>query len=106
MGGLKVRHPLFNGLLKLHTRRALTRQGYSHDEASALVAMAGQAEIDRAEVDSDTTLPAEAVEGVVGVVAALGDGAILKALLDFLKSPQGQALIQALIAILLAMIGV
>jgi len=39
-------------------------------------------------------------------VGKLGDGTILNAIMDFLKSPQGQALIDALMKMLLGLLGV
>jgi hypothetical protein len=41
---------------------------------------------------------------VEGAVGKLGDGTILQAILDFLKSPQGQQLIDALVKMLLALL--
>lgn len=47
---------------------------------------------------------AEALAGVKIVGTAIGDGKIIDAILDFFKSPQGQALLDALLKLLLGLL--
>jgi hypothetical protein len=93
-----MRHRLFNGLTKLRTRTTLREQGYGVDEASALLANCESAQIEQAAKQANVSLPEN------NAVGAIGDGTIINAILEFLKSEQGQALIAALIQILLSLI--
>ena len=47
---------------------------------------------------------AETISGVKVVGTAIGDGKIIDAIIDFFKSPQGQALIEALIKLILSLL--
>lgn len=84
-----MRGPLFYALTRLHARGALRRQGYGFFQINEMM--------DAAE---DDIIDAAAME--VGIPrTGLGDGTIIQAILDFLRSEQGQALISALIKLLL-----
>ena len=79
---------MFHSLVKIRVTNGLVRQGYSRSDARAMA----------------STLTPHLIDGAMASVApdgAIGDGTILKALLDFLASPAGQQLIQLLISILL-----
>jgi hypothetical protein len=81
---------------KVHARRELSNQGYSFRQINeAMQHVDGQA------VSAAAMMAGPEVEGAVG---KLGDGTILQAILDFLKSPQGQQLIDALVKMLLALL--
>lgn len=90
----------FHIALRIETRLALRAKGkgfwdiqeamsnWSDDLPGIAAGMAG------------VTIPPE-VNSAQGAVGAIGDGTIWKAIIDFLKSPAGQQLIAALIALLL-----
>lgn len=88
--------PLFRGLVRVRLRTALRRKGYSFGQAWDMV--------DEAEDDVLDELITTAAEQT-NAVAAIGDGKLLQALLDWLKSEQGAAFLDALLKLLLAMIG-
>lgn len=83
-------HPL----LKLRVRTALRAQGKSWSEVNGIMDGWDDSLPDMAA----TMLPDDAKDAAVG---ALGDGTLIQALIDFLKSPAGQALIAMLIKLLL-----
>lgn len=87
-----MRHPLFNALVRRAARRELEKRGYTDQNIDDMLACA----------TSDVIADAQAKAGVE--MGAIGDGTILNAIIEFLKSPAGQALIQALIALLLGQI--
>lgn len=90
-------HPLLTFYAKVHARRELSNQGYSFRQINeAMSHVDGQA------VSAAAFSAGPEVEGAVG---KLGDGTIIQAIVDFLKSPQGQALIQALVQMLIHLIG-
>lgn len=84
--------PVYYTVVRLATRRELRQQGYRFSEINT--AMDG--------CDDDVIDAAEIVTGVQ--VGAIGDGKVIQAILDFLKSEQGQQLIAALIQMLLLLI--
>jgi hypothetical protein len=55
-------------------------------------------------VDSDVVDAAAMMAGVVEKVGAIGDGKILQAIIDFFKSPEGQALIKAIVEMLITLL--
>jgi hypothetical protein len=83
--------PLFYSLTRLQTRLALRKEGYGFFEINGILDGAEDEVIDAALVASG------------GVPVALGDGSILKAIMDFLKSEQGQALIKILLGLLVGL---
>lgn len=90
-------HPLLTFYAKVHARRELSKQGYSFRQINdAMSQVDGQA------VDAAAFSAGPDAEKAVG---ALGDGQIIQAILDFLKSPQGQALLDALVKMLIALLG-
>lgn len=93
------RGPLFNTRLRLAARAELRSRGYSFGEINDIVWAADDDVIDAAIEQAELDAP-----GVKAALGALGDGTIIQAIIDFLKSPAGQALLQALIALLLGML--
>ncbi len=93
-------HSAFYVRTRIFTRLALRTQGYSRPQINAMLDAADDATIDQAVAESGTKPPGALTVGM----AAIGDGHIIDAILEFLKSPEGQALISALIKILLAVI--
>lgn len=87
-----MRHPVFYSLVQARVRRQLRRQGVTGDDLDDAM-QACRAELIDATVAEQPAL-----------VGAIGDGKILNAILDFLRSEQGQALVSALVKILLALI--
>lgn len=81
--------------IRLAVRDQLRSQGYSFSEINAVI---GQI--------TEDVIVATAKECSI---AEFGDGTfleqILTAIIDFLKSPQGQKLIEALVAMLIALLG-
>lgn len=87
-------HPVFYELTRLRARVELRRMGYKRDEVNSIMDGATDSAIDLAAITAGSTLP---------TMTAIGDGTILQAIIDFLKSPAGQQLIAALIALLLGL---
>ena len=88
------RDPLFYRLVKMRTRLALRRRGVSGLDAWAAVE----------DMDDETIDAVAAAGGPMATAAGLGDGKILDAILEFLRSEQGQALIAALVKLLLGLL--
>lgn len=89
-------HPLFYGVVKLRARRELLEQGYGRSEVRALMVLCDDARVDEAVASSGASVPQ--------VASAIGDGSIIKAIMEFLQSEAGQALIKALLALLMSLI--
>lgn len=83
-------HPL----LKIQVRNGLRRQGKSFSEINSIMDGWDDGLPDIAA----SMLPGEHQAAAVG---AIGDGTLIQALIEFLKSPAGQALIAMLIKLLL-----
>jgi len=88
------RDPLFYRLVKMRTRLALRRRGVSGLDAWAAVE----------DMDDETIDAVAAAGGPMATAAGIGDGKILDAILEFLRSEQGQALIAALVKLLLGLL--
>lgn len=90
--------PIFNIAVRMKMREKLKEKGY------------GPLQIARAmrhvddEVINSVMADAETLSGVKVVGTAIGDGKIIDAILDWLKSPQGQAFIDALLKLLLGLL--
>lgn len=91
-----MRGPAFYALTRLACRRELRRQGHSFSEITELLDAADDDVIDAAAVSATVEIPP--------TTGAIGDGTIIRAIVDFLRSEQGQALIRALIALLMGLI--
>lgn len=89
-----MKGPIFYAMARLACRRELRRQGYSFPQISEMMDAADDDVIDAAEAAAGGSMP----------VAAIGDGKVLDAVLDFLRSEQGQALIAALVKLLLTLL--
>lgn len=95
-----VKGPLFPRLHTARVRsrcaRALLAAGYTSDEIESVIDI----------VDSPTiqSVAAQCGPEVSAKVGALGDGTIINAIIEFFKSPEGQALISALVKMLIAML--
>jgi hypothetical protein len=98
-------------LARLHARQALVRQeglvkgsramaGWDPDLVDVAAAQAASADPAVA-----AAMPALGAAEAAGTAGALGDGTIIQAILDFFKSPQGQAVIAALVKLLLTALG-
>lgn len=94
----KTTGPIFNIAVRMKMREKLKEKGY------------GPLQITRAlrhiddEVINGAMADAETLSGVKVVGTAIGDGKIIDAILDWLKSPQGQAFIDALMKLLLGLL--
>lgn len=90
--------PIFNVAVRMKMREKLREKGY------------GPLQIARAlrhiddEVINSVMADAETLSGVKVVGTAIGDGKIIDAILEWLKSPQGQAFIDALLKLLLGLL--
>ena len=91
---------MFHNLLGIRLRLALVAKGVPFWDRQRALANYSPDLVPIAEQMCGQTVPAGLVQEGVG---AIGDGTILNAILDFLKSPAGQALIQALISLLVAL---
>lgn len=82
--------PLLHGLVRLRVAAGLRRKGYGILEARHL----------------SESLPGEVIDAhtTPETVGAIGDGTILQAIIDFLNSPAGKALIDALIQLLVGLL--
>ena len=85
-----MRIAAFHAFTRLATRAALRKQGKSRSEIADIIDYA-----------TDDVIDAVASEGKVG---AFGDGVVIKNILDWLGSPEGQAFIKMLIEIIMTLI--
>lgn len=83
-----MKGPLFRVRMQLAVAAGLRQRGYGLLEARRL-----------AQTVDDDLIVAAAMQAAIPM-AAIGDGTILQVILDFLSSPLGQQLIQAIIALL------
>lgn len=81
-------------LARLEARRALRTRWLSIREIGDLMEACDDDLIDTAAIQVGAAPP----------VGVLGDGTIVKMLIEFLKSEQGQALIKALVALLIGLV--
>lgn len=88
-----MQHPIFYALTRAATRREMRQRGYPLGQIREAL-----------EACADELIDAAAVRS--GGVGAIGDGKIVEAVIEFLKSPQGQALIDVLIKILTAVLDI
>lgn len=81
---------------RIACRRELRNQGYGLHEINSVIGA----------VDGDEINATAAAIGpeCAAAVGALGDGTILQAIIDFFKSPQGQALLEALVKMLIGLL--
>lgn len=86
-------HPVLNAFL----RRRLVVELHKAHGMSIADARQMTADLDDEEIDSAV----EQTEGAKEAVGAIGDGSLLQKLIDFISSPQGQALIALLIKLIL-----
>ena len=100
-------HPFFNAAVRMRTAAELRKKGMGFIGS---IRTAGQisdediAEGTRAlSDDAGTQLPPE-MTAVTEGVGKLGDGHIIEAITKFLQSPAGQALLQALVTALVALL--
>ena len=91
-----MRHPAFYTLARLAARTELRKKGYRFAEINDIIASVTDDVIDVAEMQA-----VDAQNKVVDLpVGAIGDGAIIKAIKDFLASDLGKVLIQFLLSLL------
>jgi hypothetical protein len=82
-------HPLRDAFIRRRVMLELVKtHGYSRDEAREMTA------------ELDDGLIQTALNQTEGAMQAIGDGTLLQKLIDFIQSPQGQALIALLIKLL------
>lgn len=81
---------------RIQCRRALRAQGYGLFEINSVIGAIDDAEI--------TATAAAIGPECVAAVGAIGDGTIIQAIIDFFKSPQGQALLDALVKMLIGLL--
>jgi hypothetical protein len=84
--------PLFTVIARQRCRAALRAKGYSLRQIQEVIHA----------VDDDSISWAVAENALS--VTAIGDGKIIDAIIDFFKSPQGQALLDALLKLLLGLL--
>lgn len=84
--------PLFNTRARIRARLALRDKGYS------------RAQINFAMDACDDDMISSALAESGADVSAIGDGTIIGAIIEWLKSPQGQAFIDALLKLLLGLL--
>lgn len=87
--------PIFYLRTRLELRKALRHRGMNFLDINAVMADLKDEAIDSV---------VKAMPEVTAAVGAFGDGSIIQAIIDFFASPAGQALIQALISILIGLI--
>lgn len=90
--------PVFNAVVRMRLRQEFRKQGLGVIES---IRKANQA---TDEVISGLTDDAEKISGTKVVGTAIGDGKIIDAIVDFFKSPQGQAFLDALLKLLLGLL--
>ena len=89
---------VFNIALRAKIRQELRAKGYGIVESARLANQTTD------EVINFVMADAEALSGTKVVGTAIGDGKIFQAIIDFFKSPQGQALLDALLKLLLGLL--
>lgn len=89
--------PRFRVGVRLALRRELGSRGYSRAQINDFI---------EAATDDVIETAVEDVEGATGELktGAIGDGKIIDAIIEFFKSEQGKALIDALIKLLLGLL--
>lgn len=85
--------PLSLFAIRAKTRLELRKAGYNFRQINDVI-----------DSVDDIAVQAAAAQANVSL-GAIGDGTLIQAILDFLKSEQGQALIAALVKMLIALIG-
>lgn len=90
-------------MAKVGARRSLLAKGYSRSQVRDALDAVDSDAVDAAALVAGVSLPPEVVEGMAAPTP--GTHPILDAILAFLQSPQGQALIAALVQMLIHMIG-
>lgn len=90
--------PIFNIAVRMKMREKLREKGYGPLQIARALR-----QIDD-EVINSVMSDAETLSGVKVVGTAIGDGKIIDAILEWLKSPQGQAFIDALLKLLLGLL--
>lgn len=88
-------------ITRVFTRAALKRQGYSHAEIAPMLELATDELIDGVAAAEGVDFPTVCGD----VVILMSGGGIIEALIAFLQSEQGQALIAALVKVLIAAVG-
>lgn len=102
---------MFYTRARLRAYRGFRRAGYSVPHSIEAMELATPSIVDQAVAEAGPdVVKAVAAMGEPpmvddGKMGAIGDGSIIKAIEDFLASPLGQALEKALVALLLAAIG-
>jgi hypothetical protein len=87
-----MRHPFFYALARRQAARQV--KGYRLRDVNDVLSDV-----------TDDVIDAEIVAlNLPPMVGAIGDGSIIQAILDFFKSPEGQALIAALVKMLLGLL--
>jgi hypothetical protein len=84
--------------VRMELAKSFRKQGHGFLKARQLANQASD------EVIATLIADAETLSGVKVVGTAIGDGKIIDAIIDFFKSPQGQALIEALIKLILSLL--
>lgn len=84
--------PLFKVATNVRVRLALRAKGYSRAQINFAIDC----------IDDDMIASAMTTAGVDA--SAIGDGTIIGAIIDWLKSPQGQAFLDALLKLLLGLL--
>lgn len=87
-----MHHPAFYAMARVHARRALREQGKSFSEINEAMNL------------TDNDLIDSVADDVPPMVGSIGDGKIIQAIIDFFKSPQGQAIIAALVKMILSLL--
>lgn len=91
-----MRGPVFRTMIRVRAKRELRRLGYSRVDVAEMM--------DDCDDDAIDTAATSAAVAIPPTTGAIGDGSIIAAIVEFLKSEQGQALIKALIALLIGLI--
>lgn len=100
VGGSKKLGPVACAAVRLELAKELRKKDPTLTRFAAL-----RKAQDVADDDTINALRTEAEKVAGQKFGAIGDGTILQAIIDFFKSPQGQALIAALIQMLIHLIG-
>lgn len=88
--------------VRMHLRHAYLAKGKSFAQAVKLANQADDETINGLVADAEKVAQAKVAGAKFG---AIGDGSIIAVIIEFFKSPQGQALIAALVEMLIHLIG-
>lgn len=100
-------HPLFNLLARIEVRRGLVAEGHSPFKAGRTLRQYFDDAVETAAATAGVAVPAQFSlqdDGGEGLVGAFGDGEIIKAIREWLRSEEGRAFVSTVLKLILAIL--